>query len=262
MSYETIDLQIRDGVAHLTLDQPAIGNPFNEAFCREWASVVNELSDQSGLRAVLIKANGRFFSVGGDIGMFSKHLDELPLKVKHWTAGLHMGIARLSRLDAPIVAAVQGTAMGGAVALLAGCDVVYSARSASFGAAYSSIGYSLDAGASFTLAARMGLARARRFVLCGEMLKADEAATVGLIDFVVDDADLLADAEKAARRFAEGPTRAYGEVRRLFRTAFCQPFEAQLEDEAQTLSRMAGTSDAREGIMAFVEKRKPRFLGQ
>lgn len=262
MTYETIELQITEGVAHLTLNQPAIGNPFNEVFCCEWASVINELSDHTGVRAVLIKANGRFFSVGGDIGMFSQNLDELPLKIKHWTTGLHMGIARLARLDAPIVAAVQGTAMGGAVALVAGCDLVYSGRAASFGAAYSSIGYSLDAGASVTLAARMGLARARRFVLCGEMLNAEEAAAVGLVDFVVDDDAVLAEAEKAALRFAKGPTRAYGEVRNLFRKALNQPFEAQLEDEAQALSRISGSADAREGILAFVEKRKPVFLGK
>ena len=194
--------------------------------------------------------------------MFSRHLDELPLKIRNWTAGLHTGIARLSRLNAPIVAAVHGTAMGGAVALVAGCDLVYAARGASFGAAYSSIGYSLDAGASYTLASRMGLARARRYVLCGEMLTAEEAAVAGLVDFVVDDDAVFAEAEAAALRLAQGPTRAFGEVRRLFRKSLSQPFEAQLEDEAQALSLISGSTDAREGIMAFVEKRKPVFVGK
>lgn len=262
MSYESIELSIQDGLARIVLNQPEIGNPFNEMFCHEWGEVANELSERSDLRAVLISANGKFFSVGGDIAMFAQNLDVLPAKIRQWTLGLHMGMARFARLDAPVVIAVHATAMGGAVALAAGCDLVYAARGASFGAAYSSIGYSVDAGASFSLASRMGLARARRYVLCAEMLKAEEAAAVGLVDFVVDDAVVLAEAEKAALRLANGPTRAYGDIRRLFRTSLVRPFEAQLEDEAQSLARMGGTIDAREGIMSFVEKRKPKFVGK
>jgi 2-(1,2-epoxy-1,2-dihydrophenyl)acetyl-CoA isomerase len=262
MSYESIDLSIDDGLARVVLNQPGLGNPFNEVFCREWADLANELSGRNDVRAVLISAAGKFFSVGGDIGMFVGHLDDLPAGIRQWTVGLHMGMARLARLDAPVVAAVHATAAGGAVALVAGCDLVYAARSAAFGAAYTSIGYSVDAGASFNLASRMGLARARRFVLGGETLKADDAAAAGLVDYVVDDGQVLAEAEKAARRLASGPTRAYGEIRRLFRTSLSQPFEAQLEDEAQAIARMAGTDDAREGIRAFVEKRKPKFIGK
>lgn len=262
MSYHSIDLSVADGLARLVLNQPEIGNPFNAEFCAEWAQVANELSGRKDVRAVLITAAGKFFTVGGDINMFSKNLDVLPDKIREWTGGLHMGTARMARLDAPIVAAVHGTCMGGGCALIANCDLVFSARSARFGAAYSQIGYSCDAGASFGLASRMGIARARRFLLLAEMLEAEQAASVGLVDHVVDDANLMAEAEKAAIKLSQGPTRAYGEVRRLFSRALGQPFEAQLEDEAQALTRAASTSDAREGIMAFVEKRKAKFQGR
>lgn len=263
MAYETMSLQMTDGLARLVLNQPAIGNPLNEAFCREWAEVANELTSYGeDLRAVLLTANGKFFSVGGDIGMFAKTLDTLPAKIREWTVGLHMGMARFARLDAPVVAAVHGTAMGGAVALIAGCDLVYASSRATFGAAYTSIGYSADAGATANLASRMGIARARRFMLCSEMLKAEDALATGLVDFVVEDDALMVEAEKAACRFAAGPTKAYGELRRLFRKSLSQPYEAQLEDEAQALARMGGTADAREGIMAFAEKRKPVFVGK
>ncbi|MGQ0699632.1 MAG: enoyl-CoA hydratase/isomerase family protein [Panacagrimonas sp.] len=261
MSYESIDLTVTDGLARLVLNQPDIGNPFNASFCAEWAEVANELSGRKDVRAVLITGAGKFFTVGGDINMFSKNLDVLPNKIREWTAGLHMGAARLARLDAPLVAAVHATCMGGGCALIANCDLVFSARSARFGAAYSQIGYSCDAGASFGLASRMGIARARRFLLLAEMLEADQAASVGLVDYVVDDANLMVEAEKAAIKLSQGPTRAYGEVRRLFSRALGQPFESQLEDEAQALTRAASTSDAREGIMAFVEKRKAKFQG-
>lgn len=261
MSYQSLELTVSDGLARLALNQPDIGNPFNAEFCREWAEVANELLGRRDVRAVLLTGRGKFFSVGGDIQMFSKNLDVLPSKIREWTAGLHMGTARMARLDAPIVAAVHATCMGGACALIANTDLVYSARSARFGAAYSQIGYSCDAGATFGLASRMGIARARRFLILAEMLDAEQAASVGLIDHVVDDAALMAEAEKAAIRLSQGPTRAYGELRRLFTRALGQPFETQLEDEAQALVRAASCDDAREGIMAFIEKRKARFQG-
>jgi 2-(1,2-epoxy-1,2-dihydrophenyl)acetyl-CoA isomerase len=262
MTYTSLELNVSEGLARITLNQPSLGNPFNETLCEEWLQLANDISSRSDVRAILLTANGKFFSVGGDIGMFSRNLDELPSLIKKWTSTLHMGIARMARIDAPIVAAVHASAMGGAVALLASCDLVYSARGAVFGSAYTSIGYCCDAGASFALASRIGLARARRFVLMNENLKAEDALQAGLVDFVCDDATMLAEAEATAKRLARGPTRAYGEIRRLFKTALSQGFEAQLEDEAQALSRVAGSVDAREGIMAFVEKRKASFQGK
>ncbi len=262
MSYESIDLSVTDGLARLVLNQPEIGNPFNAPFCAELALVANDLASRTDLRAILLTGNGKFFSVGGDVAMFKREIDVLPAKIREWTSGLHMGMARLLRLDAPIIAAVHATAMGGACALVASADLVFSARSARFGAAYSMLGYSCDAGASFALSSRMGLARARRFLLLAEMLDAEEAGRVGLVDHVVDDDQLMVSAEKAAIRLSQGPTRAYGEVRRVFARAFGQPYEAQLEDEAQGLVRAASTEDAREGIMAFMDKRKPQFKGR
>lgn len=261
MQYESIDLSVCDGVARLTLDQAEIGNPFNERFCNDWLAVSGELAARRDVRAILLAANGRFFSVGGDIRMFVDQLDELPERIRQWTAALHAGMARFARLDAPMVAAVHGVAMGGAAALVGSCDVVFAGRGATIGAAYPGIGFSCDAGASRSLASRMGHARARRFLICGETLDAEQARAAGLVDFVVDDAELDDEATAMAARLAAGPTRAFGEVRRLFNKVWSQPLEAQLEDEAQALATVAGSADAREGIRAFAAKRKPGFVG-
>ncbi|WP_029889147.1 enoyl-CoA hydratase/isomerase family protein [Polycyclovorans algicola] len=262
MVYQSISLDVTDGLARLTLTQPAAGNPFNAEFCRDICQASNELAGRKDLRAVLITAQGKFFSVGGDIGMFMKMLDTLPDAIRDWTSTLHMGIARLQRLDAPIIAAVHATCMGGGVSMVAGCDLVVAGKSARFGAAYPQIGYSFDAGASTALTSRMSIARARRFMLFNEMLTAEAAADIGLVDHLVDDDQLLAEAERMAVQLSQGPTRAYGEMRRILNKALRQPLEAQLEDEAQALAKVAGSLDAREGITAFVEKRKPRFQGQ
>ncbi|MGQ0700818.1 MAG: enoyl-CoA hydratase/isomerase family protein [Panacagrimonas sp.] len=262
MSNESIHLDVRDGLARVTLNKPDTGNPINGKFCIEWLRFVNELAGRKDVRAVLMTAKGRFFSVGGDINGMVQKIDTLPEVIRDWTGKLHMGLGRLARLDAPIVAAVHATCAGGGCSLVANCDLVFGARSAKFGANYAQIGYSIDAGGSFGLASRMGLARARRFVLTAEMLGAEEAARLGLVDYVVDDAALHAEAEKAAILLSQGPTRAYGEIRRLFSRSLGQAFESQLEDEAQGLVRAASTADAREGISAFVEKRAVKFSGR
>jgi 2-(1,2-epoxy-1,2-dihydrophenyl)acetyl-CoA isomerase len=261
MDFETIDLVFDGALARLTLNQPELGNPFNATCCREFGAVANRIASNKGVRAILLSARGKYFSVGGDIGWFTEDLDSVPDMVREGTAGLHMGLARLLRLDAPIIASVHATAMGGAVSLLSNCDLVFGAHSARFGAAYSQIGFTCDLGASFGLASRMGIARARRFLILGEMLDATQAERVGLVDQVVDDAELAAQAEQAAIRLSQGPTRAYGEVRRLLARSLSQGFEAQLEDEAQALTRVCASHDAREGITAFAQRRKPAFKG-
>lgn len=262
MHYETLQLTVEDGLARLVLNQPALGNPFNAQMCADMGRVGSDLLGRGDVRAVLLTANGKFFTVGGDIRMFADQLDTLPTQILEWTSTLHMGLARLKRLNAPLIASVHGVCMGGGVALVGACDAVYASKSARFGAAYPQIGYSCDAGASFALASRMGIARARRFLLFNEMLTADQALSAGLADFVVDDAALADTAEQAARQLAQGPTRAFGEIRRLIDKALRTPLESQLEDEAQALSGCAGSADAREGISAFVEKRAPNFTGR
>jgi len=262
MQFESIELVMDAGLARVTLNQGEQGNPFNAALCRDWLALSTALASEKSLRAILITARGKYFSVGGDIRMFTRNLDVLPQCIREWTSTLHTGIARIARLDAPTVVAVHGVAMGGAVGLVAGCDLVFASSAASFGAAYPSIGYSCDAGTSRALATRMGVSRAKRFLLCNETLAASAAAECGLVDFLEAPDALHAAAEAAAQRFAQGPTQAYGDIRRLFASVTHQSLEAQLEDEAQSLARMAGTEDAREGIQAFSEKRKPTFKGR
>ncbi|WP_428311877.1 enoyl-CoA hydratase/isomerase family protein [Hydrocarboniphaga sp.] len=261
MAYETLDLRYDGTLARLHFTQSERGNPMDGPLCRDLLLAATEIANRGDVRALLITSGGRFFSVGGDIQAFMRDLEVLPQRIRQWTADLHMALARLARLDVPIVAAAHATAMGGSLALIANCDLVFGARSARFGSAYAQLGYSCDAGATFGLASRMGIGRARRFVLLAEVIGAEEAEKTGLIDFMVDDTDLLKRAEEAALKLADGPTRAYGEIRRLFRTSLQQPFEAQLEDEAQALIRLTGGADAREGIAAFAGRRKPQFKG-
>jgi 2-(1,2-epoxy-1,2-dihydrophenyl)acetyl-CoA isomerase len=257
-----VRLDIADnGLATVTLARPQRGNPFDGDFVLAMKNVFLQLWETPGLRAVLIRAEGANFSFGGDIKSFTPQLDTLPAVVRSWTSDLHMGLQRAWQLPVPIVAEVQGWAMGGAVALFAGADLVLVGRSTRMGSAFAQIGFSCDSGSSVVLTGRMGMARARRFVLLAEVLSADEALAAGLVDQVVDDAALQSEALALANRLAAGPTAAYGQIKRLFLRASAIQAEAMLEDEALTLARIAATHDAREGITAMAEKRRPVFTG-
>lgn len=261
MEFKALRLTIDDGIGRLTFTDPQRGNPIDGRLCAEIREASTILSEHFDLRAVLITAEGKSFSFGGDIASFVSHLNELPLMIKRWTADLHMGIARLQRMNAPIVAAVQGVCAGGMAGFIAGADVVVAASDAKFVAAYSGIGYCCDAGSSITLSRRMGLARARRYLLLNETVPADAALACGLVDEVVEKETLLERAEAITATLGKGPTLAYGEIRRLLLSAQDQPLETQLELEAQALARIAGTADAREGLLSFAGKRKPAFVG-
>ena len=262
MAYSSMRIEKDGGLARLVFSQPERGNPIDSAFCSDFCDAANELSSDPDIRAVVITAEGKNFSFGGDIAMFMKQLDALPLQIRRWTADLHVGISRMQRMDAPIVAAVQGVCAGGMAATIAGADLVIAELGTRFVAAYTAIGYCCDAGSSIMLTRRMGLSRARKYLLLNETLDGQTALSAGLADEVVEDGAAGGRAEAIARQLAEGPTKAFGEIRRLLVSAASEPLDSQLEREAIALARIAGTQDAREGLTAFAAKRKAQFKGK
>ena len=262
MEFSALRLDVGDGLARLTFIDTARANPIDGNFCAEICEAAILISEDPRVRCLLITAEGKTFSYGGDISSFVDDLDNLPANIKRWTTTLHSAIARLQRMNAPIVAAVQGVCAGGMSGFVAGSDIVVAADNARFVAAYAGIGYNCDAGSSIMYSRRMGLARARKFLLLNETLNAAEALAASLADEVVALDQLHARAEAVAAQLAAGPTRAFGEMRRLLLSANDQPLETQLELEAQALARSAATADAREGLTAFAEKRAAVFKGR
>jgi 2-(1,2-epoxy-1,2-dihydrophenyl)acetyl-CoA isomerase len=182
--YSSFICDLEDGLARVTFNAPERGNVVDETFCREIKELAVELSESNKVRAILLAAKGRFFSVGGDIRSFVQDRSALPILVKKWTADLHSAIARFMRMRAPIVAAVQGDVAGGGVSLMASADVIYAAETAKFTAGFPMIGFSADSGSTATLSQRMGSSRAKRFLLMAETLDAQAALDAGLVDFV------------------------------------------------------------------------------
>jgi 2-(1,2-epoxy-1,2-dihydrophenyl)acetyl-CoA isomerase len=258
----SFECEIADGLAHVILNRPSRGNPIDGDFCREFSLGMAEISERDDVRAVLISARGKLFSVGGDLVALGGQGKTLPATIKTWTGDLHAAIVRMVRMRAPVVAAVHGNVAGGSVSLMAAADLVVIGKSVRITSAFAKIGFSPDSGSTTTLTARMGPARAKRFFLLAETLDADAALSAGLVDFVVDDDAVGAEATRIARELASGPTEAYGGIKRLFLHASNRSLESQLEDEAQTLAAISRTADAQEGIKSFQEKRRPVFAGR
>jgi 2-(1,2-epoxy-1,2-dihydrophenyl)acetyl-CoA isomerase len=161
---------IEDGLAHIILNRPDRGNPIDGDFCREFSLGMAEISERDDVRAVLISARGKMFSVGGDLVALGGQGNALPSTIKTWTADLHAAIVRMVRMRAPVVVAVQGNVAGGSVSLMAAADLVVIGKSARVTSAFAKLGFSPDSGSTKTLTARMGPARARRFFLLAETL--------------------------------------------------------------------------------------------
>jgi 2-(1,2-epoxy-1,2-dihydrophenyl)acetyl-CoA isomerase len=260
--YNTLEFDVRDGVAHVTLERPEAGNALNLELSQELLRAVLRCDEDPEVRAVLLAGAGDMFCVGGDLKSFSGQGEHLPHHLKEVTTYLHAAVSRMARMDPPVVAAVQGAAAGAGMSLSCACDLVLAAESARFVMAYSNAGLTPDGSSTYYLPHVVGLKRALDLTLTNRQLSAQEAMEWGIVTRVVPDEDLYEEATALASRLAAGATKALGAAKRLLHTGLTETLETQLEHETQTIADMARTADAREGIASFLEKRQAEFAGQ
>ena len=258
MTFTTVRVDVRDRIAHLTLTRPDAANAVNLLLAQELEAAVESLSERADVGAVLLRGEGRMFCGGGDLKSFAREQD-LPVHLEAVTRHLHAALLRLSKLDAIVVAAVQGAAAGAGLGLVGAADLVVAARSASFVMAYTRLGLTPDGSSSWYLTRALGLRRALELTLTNRILTADEALDWGLVNNVVDDDDLQASAFELAERLATGPTGALARAKRLLLAAGQNDLADQLALETTVLCESAASADATEGISAFTEKRSARF---
>jgi 2-(1,2-epoxy-1,2-dihydrophenyl)acetyl-CoA isomerase len=260
---ETLALDISsDGVALLTLDRPDAGNSINPQMAAELRTVALTLGHDPSVRAVLVQSFGRVFCGGGDLGAFAgQDAADLGAYVDSLTIDLHAALARFAKMDAPVVAAVAGSAGGAGMSLVAACDLVIAGQSAKFTMGYTKAGLVPDGTSSFFLARTVGLRRAAELVLTNRVLSAAEAQEWGLVNRVVPDDAVREEALTLARSLAAGPTKTFGLAKRVLYEGAASSLEDAMEREARSIAAAAGTRDAGEGIAAFVAKRPPQFEG-
>jgi 2-(1,2-epoxy-1,2-dihydrophenyl)acetyl-CoA isomerase len=259
MDYKTIVFELRDSVAHLTLNRPDAANSLNLEMSEEQYNAMLRCDEDAAVRAVLIAGSGKMFCAGGDLKTFAARKDDLPKHLKLLTHYIHGAVSLMARMDAPVISAVNGTVAGGGLGLVFGADLVIAAESARFAMAYTRAALSPDASTSFFLPRLVGLRRALDLTLTNRVLSAREALEWGIVSRMVPDAELPTAALALAREMADGPTAALGAAKHLLRESFSDTLETHLQAEARTIADRSRTAEAREGIAAFLEKRAPRY---
>lgn len=257
--YASLKFNIRDGVAHVTLDRPDVGNAINLQAARDLMRAALHCDENPAVRAVVLAGSGRMFCAGGDLKSFSEQGENLPHHLKEVTTYLHAAVSRFARMDAPVVAAVQGSAAGAGFSLAISCDLVLAAESSRFTLGYSKVGLTPDGSSTYFLPRLVGFRRAAELTLTGRVLWAHEALEWGIVTHIVPDEDLAAEAAGLATELASGPKAALGASKRLLHAGWSESLETQMEAETRTIAEMARTADAHEGISAFIQKRTPQF---
>ncbi len=262
--YETLELDRRGGAAIIRLNRPAALNAWNDQLGHELLDAVRSVAADDAVRAVGVTGSGRAFSSGADL----RDMAGRPLTAEGHidvhttlTTVYHPILTTLRRMPKPVVAALNGPAVGIGCSLALACDLIVCAESAYMLLAFVNIGLVPDGGALALISTRAGAGRAAAMALLGERLPAAELLRTGLVDEVVADGELEARFSARLDAFAAGPTRSYAGSKRQLDAWLYAGLDEQLEREARIQQEMAGTADFREGVTAFLEKRAPRFTG-
>jgi 2-(1,2-epoxy-1,2-dihydrophenyl)acetyl-CoA isomerase len=261
-SHQTVDVTRDGSAARILLNRPDALNAWNEQFGRDLLDAVGALGDDEAVRAVLITGAGRGFSSGADLKE-QRAADDggLPDLSARLLEIYHPIITGLREMPKPVVAAVNGPAVGIGCSLALACDLIVAAESAYFLLAFVNIGLVPDGGSTAFLPARVGYARAAEMAMLGERVPAPQALDWGLVNQVVPDDQLEPTAGALLERLANGPTRSYAGAKRLLNRRAYADLAGQLEAEADAQKEQGHSKDFIEGVMAFAEKRAPDFTG-
>jgi 2-(1,2-epoxy-1,2-dihydrophenyl)acetyl-CoA isomerase len=249
------------GVLRITLNRPEKLNAFNPAVHQGLADAMTRAEADASIRCLLITGAGRAFCAGADLtqrGMKAAAID-LGAGLETWYNPL---VKRMRALPKPIVCAVNGVAAGAGANFALACDIVLAARSASFIQAFVKIGLVPDCGGSYFLPRVAGMQRAMALAMTGDRLSAEDAERWGVIWKCVDDADLQKESERLALQLAGGPTRSLGLIKQAMYSSANNDLSAQLDLERDLQREVGKGADYREGVAAFLEKRKPEFKGR
>ncbi|HEV7584139.1 MAG TPA: enoyl-CoA hydratase [Solirubrobacteraceae bacterium] len=261
---ETVNVRLQDGAATIELNRPQALNAWNAQLGADLLAALRAAAEDDGVRAVLLTGAGRAFSSGADLKDVSGGdvtAGGHPDVYKTLTERYHPIMHAIREIPKPVIAAVNGPAVGIGCSLALCCDLILAGESAYFLLAFVNIGLVPDGGSSLFLPTRIGMARATELSMLGERLSAAQALDWGLINGVVADDRLLEEAGALAARLAAGPTRSYAGTKRQLNNWLYARMDEQLELEARIQQEMAGSPDFIEGATAFAEKRPARFSG-
>jgi len=255
--YETITLEQSGPIARITLNRPDAANGMNHTMTRELADAAKRC-DTDATKVVVLTGSGRFFCAGGDLKSFA----DAPNRGQHIKGvadDLHRAISTFARMNAVLITAVNGTAAGAGFSIAVTGDIVLAAESATFTMAYTRVGLSPDGSSSYFLPRLIGITKTKELMLTNRTLSAQEASQWGLVTEVLPDDQVAARADELASQMASTASGSNGAVKALMLSTFSSGLEEQMEFESRVIAGRAESADGREGVDAFMAKRKPEF---
>lgn len=256
---EPLLVSVEGPVATLALNRPHAGNTIDLPLAEALLEAARRCDSDPSVRCVVLTGQGRLFCAGGDIAAMAQAGDRIPEYLAELADKVHRAVLRLMRMRKPLLILANGPAAGAGLSLAISGDVVIAARSAHFTPAYGSVGLSPDGGMTWLLPRLVGMRRAQSMILRNQRVGSEAAEAMGLVSEVVGDDDLARRGALVAAELAASPTLALGAARSLLLDAFDGPLELHLQREAAAIEAVAATKNCREGVSAFLERRKPDF---
>jgi len=260
MNYETITTEIKENVSYITLNRPDRLNSFDIKLGQELYSVLKNITPNKEIKAVVIRGKGKGFCGGGDV----KEMHESSNKsqfLRDLTLAIHRCVKEIRNMEKPVIAEINGAAFGAGLSLALACDMIIAEKDAKFGTAFIGIGLAPGCGTQF-FTKLVGYQKACEYILTSKIFTAEKALELGIVNKVVNKNNLNSAVEEILDKFRNLPPIAVGKAKMLINKSMENDMKSHLELESKTASESADTEDFKEGVSAFLEKRKPIYKGK
>ena len=262
LKFETINFEIIENIAIIRLNRPNSYNSLNAKMAKELLEISYECDTNKKIRAIILTGEGdKAFCAGGDLKSFHE-TGNVAKHLKMVTHDLHGAITKFSRMNSPLIVAVNGVAAGAGLSFVGFADLAIAKSSATFVSAYTKAGLTPDGSSSYYLPRIIGIRKYLELVMTNKVLSAGDAYSWGLLNYVYEDKNFWSETMKLADNLSKGPTLAYGKTKRLIHNSLNSTLETQMELETKMIADSAETNDGQIGIKAFLNKEKPKFEGK